>query len=208
MNYYISQKLYMRSIIFSNSNSLVLDESLINLTRQPPSTQNKNTIFINQNSQNAISQGLRKLNIQKKVESQMEIIKFDKFRFSLSNLKDNIERSREPPFFEKTKDMDFTLTQILFPCLCFYSKSFHPKIKEYSGLSKIIENQLEISQIVKKLNNIDVIKYILEGHPNSCLIDNCFNPKNLRANEQVAFECEKMRSYIIKKFSDVSLLKS
>jgi hypothetical protein len=208
MNYYFSQKLYMRSIIFSNSNSLVLDESLINLIRPLPSTHNKNTIFINQATHNAVSQDVSKLNIQKKVESQMEIIKFDKFRFSLSNLKDNIERNRKPPFFEKTKDLEFTLTQILFPCLCFYSKSFHPQIIDYSRLSKIIDNQLEISQIVKRLNNIDVIKYILEGHPNSCLIDNCFNPKNLRANEQVPFECEKMRNYIIKNFIDGSLLKS
>jgi hypothetical protein len=199
MNYYFSQKLYMRSILFSNSNSLVLDESLINLSRPYTSTGNKNTVFINHASHNAISQqDLSKLNIEKKGESQIENIKFDKFRLNLTNLKENIERNRNPPFFQKTKELDFTLTQIFFPLRCCHSKIVHPQIKEYSRLSKLVENQLEISHIVKKLNNVDVIKYILEGHPNSCIIDNCFNPKNLKANEQVPFECEKMRNYILK----------
>jgi hypothetical protein len=185
-NSYFSDIIYFNEIIEKNLSSMceknntniepkhesnieIRNTNLINLGQ----SQNKllNLIILNKKNKNFLTRTDFSNNLD-----EMNNLELKKNNLSLYNANecknDKPEKIDKKKFFEK-----FKLKEIITPLWCHKLKSTSSKNhKLHNKFKNFVTKQLDVVNLIKKLNNLDKICLIFSGIENKKILEDCINP--------------------------------
>jgi hypothetical protein len=149
------------------------------------SNLSKNNNFISSEEiKSDSSKHLKKLNhyIKTKITGEKKNGKiFPSSHFVTEQIKLDFESALK----EENDKFRLSLFDIVNPFICFNEKENY---KRFIQITKFIENQLEIRNIIFKINMVDKLTFILTGYKYRKLLESCPNPFNNNNMPEQSFD--------------------
>lgn len=181
INQYFSDKLYYNDVIEKNINSMLEKNNNVKTPgrKNEYSNEIKNTNILNLEQSHNKLLNFSLVNIKSKNLPAKEIYNNNLNRLKIFNtikVKESMpyksKESREILNFEKFNLKDIITPMWLHKCKSKSSKKFetHKKFQNF------IIKQLDVANLINKLNNLDKILLILSNNKNKKIIEDCINP--------------------------------
>jgi hypothetical protein len=124
---------------------------------------------------------------------------------SKSDIKYNNSKLSSPPFKKsppsellKSPKKKFLLKEILCAPCCLTSKASNRNNSIlFTRLQMRVKEDLDISNLISKLNNVDLINYLMFGTPKPHFVKNFINPRYLREEQQIPDKLVQLRKEVI-----------
>jgi hypothetical protein len=196
INWYFCNKLYYQQIINHNINNFIeLDmnsqiNNLNNYTSQPPISR-------------------RNLNNSSQMINVPPIEKVSNIDFRNNFVR--VDVIRKAPYLkiinsEKFKKQILKINNIglLFPISCFgKSSNIRKQLYTFNRFKNFINDQMDILNIIAKMNIIDKINFLLTGENNMYVLQNCFNPLINKKEIPINGEIVKVQSLIAERLKEL-----
>lgn len=185
----------------SQKNEIKNDFSNINMINLGPS-QNKFLNLNNYQSKYKTFRNRSKFNIN---YEEVKNIEQNKSNLSLFNLKTESKKVKSEKSDGKINIVRFELSEILTPLWCHNKNSASKKNLElHQKFQSFIIKQLDIINVVAKLNNLDKISMILSDREMTSILENCVNPLYYEeSNSYVNSEFNQLKHHLINNLNNM-----
>jgi hypothetical protein len=208
LNYYTSMKLYYLTIITQNIGFLIHNQPKTNkkLVPESPRKEKKELnpekihdteqINLSPPSHDVKSILKNRNNVNK---SEMKSIEAKSITFSPTSKRNPQSLSASYSDKIKTTKKKFSLKEILCAPCCLASKaSSKNNAILFARLQQRVKEDLDISNLISKLNTVDLINFIIFGKPKPEFVKNFINPRYLRDEQEIPDKLIELRNQVIK----------